>query len=321
MFSQLLDRALLEQLDALCVTSDEGAIGDDLEACTARAAAALLPLIVEHTMCEDAWYVTFTEAVVYYLMTRGYDAARVTPAVEAIVEDRFSSWIAPDDDTAHATCLELARAVVRGLDDASPDALAAWRAVRGHAFAHVRDEPVYAVAHDGHRAYIERFDRARDPDRAERLLAALELCRDSARGGLALTVDQLAEWQAVVLGASQPIELRTTDAFAKGGRERYGAAPDLRGTLEVALAEAGDLAQPVAVRAARVYLDLCFVHPFPDGNARAARLALDHVLTTAGLAIHAARPLFALSRAAGDGDGARAFARAIAMLCGPAAER
>jgi Fic/DOC family len=30
---------------------------------------------------------------------------------------------------------------------------------------------------------------------------------------------------------------------------------------------------------ARVPFDVCFYHPFPDGNARAARLALDHVLT------------------------------------------
>jgi Fic family protein len=52
--------------------------------------------------------------------------------------------------------------------------------------------------------------------------------------------------------------------------------------------------------AARVYLDVCFFHPFDDGNARAARLALDCVLTRAGLAIHVAEPIFAIPRWADD---------------------
>jgi hypothetical protein len=45
---------------------------------------------------------------------------------------------------------------------------------------------------------------------------------------------------------------------------------------------------------------VCFFHPFDDGNARAARLALDHVITRAGLALHAVEPLFVVARAAGD---------------------
>ena len=65
--------------------------------------------------------------------------------------------------------------------------------------------------------------------------------------------------------------------------------------VERCLAEAGDRAVPPQLRAARVYLDLCFFHPFDDGNARAARLALDHVLTGAGLALHVAEPLFIFS--------------------------
>src|SRR5262249_49378662 len=47
-----------------------------------------------------------------------------------------------------------------------------------------------------------------------------------------------------------------------------------------------DTAHPV-VRAARVYLDVIFVHPFPDGNARLARLAAYFVLRRAGLPVPA----------------------------------
>ena len=72
----------------------------------------------------------------------------------------------------------------------------------------------------------------------------------------------------------------------------------------------------VAVRAARVYLDVCYFHPFVDGNARAARLALDHVITRAGLALHAVEPLFVVARAADDGRGAWGLAYSIEYLLG-----
>ena len=68
--------------------------------------------------------------------------------------------------------------------------------------------------------------------------------------------------------------------------------------------------------AARVYLDVCYFHPFVDGNARAARLALDHVITRAGLAQHAVEPLFVVARAADDGRGAWGLAYSIEYLLG-----
>ena len=73
------------------------------------------------------------------------------------------------------------------------------------------------------------------------------------------------------------------------------------------------------VRAARAYLDVCFVHPFDDGNARAARVALDYVLTRAGLALHAADPVFLLPRPADDPTDAWGFAYLIDHLVGPRA--
>lgn len=71
------------------------------------------------------------------------------------------------------------------------------------------------------------------------------------------------------------------------------------------------------MRAARVYLDVCFFHPFDDGNARAARLALDHVLTTAGWALSLAEPVFVIARGAGDRRGARLLAGVLAQFAGP----
>jgi hypothetical protein len=120
----------------------------------------------------------------------------------------------------------------------------------------------------------------------------------------------------VVLGAFGPVAFRTTDAFAKQGRECYRYRPGLCDAFERALAEAGDRLLAAAVRAARVFLDVCFFHPFADGNARAARLALDHVLTSAGLALHVAEPVFTLSRGAGDPAGLWSLALVIERSLG-----
>ena len=118
---------------------------------------------------------------------------------------------------------------------------------------------------------------------ADRLASALVLCRDSAARGLPLSFDQLAEWQAVVLGEHAPVAFRSAVAYAKNGREMYRIDSDVADEFDRALADASDTSSTVATRAARAYLDLCFFHPFPDGNARAARLALDHVLSSNGL--------------------------------------
>jgi hypothetical protein len=71
------------------------------------------------------------------------------------------------------------------------------------------------------------------------------------------------------------------------------------------------------VRAARVYLDICFFHPFPDGNARAARLALDHVLTREGLALRVADPAFVFPLRVTNAYLGWQFTYVLAMLVGP----
>ncbi|MFI9810213.1 Fic family protein [Streptomyces sp. NPDC052301] len=42
---------------------------------------------------------------------------------------------------------------------------------------------------------------------------------------------------------------------------------------------------PLTARAARACLDVCFFHPFDDGNARSAFLVLVFVLARAGVAL------------------------------------
>ncbi|MFD0327165.1 Fic family protein [Streptacidiphilus monticola] len=141
---------------------------------------------------------------------------------------------------------------------------------------------------DGAAEDIRAFDAAVDRARAEGLLAALEQVRaDAARGAL-LDFELLRGWQQHVLGTPRLPVFRSLPAFAKGGRERYGFGPDTRARLDACLAQSEPGAErPLALtaRAARAYLDVCFFHPFDDGNARSAFLALVFVLAREGAAL------------------------------------
>ncbi|MDN3020548.1 Fic family protein [Streptomyces sp. S.PB5] len=107
---------------------------------------------------------------------------------------------------------------------------------------------------------------------------------------------------------------RRHPAYAKGGRERYGIGADLPARLDVCLAEAADPALPLTARAARAYLDVCFFHPFDDGNARAAFLALAFVLAREGVALDQVGPVRRIARYADDPKGALALAELLAVL-------
>lgn len=303
-------------LDVAAVFADldrrELPLADRLE----RAAARLLPLIIERTHAEDAWYGCFALAMRWYLEHIDHDDPHRSLMIDNLVSGYFASWVAPSPAIAADACIDLALT----LADATPrsyDALAAWWELRDLSFRHppARHKRL-PVQHDGHRLYIDSRDRVRDPHRADRMLAALERCRRAARRGDSLTVDALVAWQALVLDIPTAA-LRTTDAFAKRGRERYPMVPDLHARLAAALAQSHS-DESLGIRAARVYLDVCFLHPFADGNARAARLALDHVLTREALALHRAEPIFAVSRAADDGNGAWSLAHLVEHLVGTA---
>jgi hypothetical protein len=296
-------RALLEELAGLFA-----ALGD---APIEHAAARLLPLVLEKTGANDAWYSTLAAFLAWWAQSRGWDATR---AIYEVCSGRFSSWVAPDPSVAEQAFRELA---ARGSSEPLRDALTEWRRTRR---APLDDGwfrgPQQTVRADGHLAWIEGAERRRDPTRATHMREALAHCRASARAGEPLDFAALASWQELVLDRAG-VNFRSLEAYAKAGRERYSVTAETQELFERALAEANDRAVCATTRAARVYLDVCFFHPFDDGNGRAARLALDHVLTTAGLALHAAEPLFVISRLADDVHGLRAFARAVHTLSGP----
>ncbi|MGW1547826.1 Fic family protein [Streptomyces sp. NPDC002346] len=62
-------------------------------------------------------------------------------------------------------------------------------------------------------------------------------------------------------------------------------AANLPARLGTCLAQATDPALPLNARAARAYLDVCFFHPFEDGNARSAFLTLTYLLAREGIAL------------------------------------
>ena len=167
---------------------------------------------------------------------------------------------------------------------------------------------------DGVAHFINTAHRARDPQRADRLLTALDRSRADAAAGCELSFSLMTTWQHDVLGASH-LTFRKTAAYAKQGRERYGLDQDTPARFDVCLRQATHQPDiPLAARAARAYLDVCFFHPFPDGNSRAALLVLDFILTREHMTLDYAAPVFVVARRADDTDGAIAFARLIHHL-------
>jgi hypothetical protein len=183
--------------------------------------------------------------------------------------------------------------------------------------------PARRPARDGAVHDMSTHDHARSPHRAHSLLTALALARADAASGTPLTFATLSTWQRHVLDVPEA-PFRRHPAYAKGGRERYGTGADLPGLLEACLAEAAaeavagaeDSPLPLTARAARAYLDVCFFHPFDDGNARSAFLTLTYVLARAGVALEQVGPVRRIQRHADDPEGALALADLLAVLIG-----
>ncbi|MET8832813.1 Fic family protein [Micromonospora sp. NPDC004540] len=193
------------------------------------------------------------------------------------------------------------------------DDLATWCRIREQvdwaAAARPVDGPVTGLR-DGIVDFVRGPVAARDPARAVRLLTAVGQARATA---LPLSYELLAGWQATVLGVPE-VGFRRGPAYAKGGRERYGLAADTAERFRRCLAQAADAEPPLAARAARAYLDVAFFHPFPDGNGRAAMLALDAVLRRHGVVLDQVAPILLVARRADDPDGARGLAGLIDVL-------
>lgn len=302
---------LATEFDTLSVRTK----GMDAPAKASCGASHLLPLVLEWTNADDAWYVTFELVLAWYLERELGNARLALEIAGEMINGRFASWIGPDEEEFPAIGAETAEVTARKLAAAIPDSTAAWATHRDSINWDQRRlyEPG-VVPIDGHDSFILDVDTARDAARARRLVDALARCRAWAREGGPLSLERLTELQEIVLG--ERARVRTRDAFAHGGAERYGLSDGLEERFARYLGEANDERIPPHARAARVYLDICFVHPFADGNARAARLALDYVLTRAGLALHAAAPVFVVARRALDTYGPYRFMHVIDYLAG-----
>ncbi|MFI1992901.1 Fic family protein [Actinoplanes sp. NPDC020271] len=309
----------------------EAAVGDLVATAAAR------------TGSQEAWYGHSSRVLEWFLSAGGVPDHLAENLVGEAIGGRFRSWAAPTgaEVAEVAEALAVSATGVDARPDTWPDtwpqnwpsrrsselsavahapppashrpvdALGRWRRVRRTArwsdvAEHVRGPA--RTRRDG----IAEFFAARQ-EGAGGLLAALRLVRADTNGDGPLTFARLRAWQRAVLGTGD-VQFRTTSAWAKGGRERYGYRPELPEAFDACLAEATDPRVPLPSRAARVYLDVAFFHPFPDGNARSAALALYFVLAREHVVLDQAASLLMTVRPAGDTRAAEAMARHVAAL-------
>ncbi|MEV5534580.1 Fic family protein [Streptomyces prunicolor] len=277
------------------------------------AARNLILQVHDRTGSGSGWYGHCYQVLTWFLSRWHVDPDVARELVLEAIDGRFKSWTGPDrvlvDDIAERLALSLRPddAVRPPAPGPLPDHLRSWLAMRetvpwAEAPDGGGDEPV-VPARDGAAEYIRAFDRTVSTARGEGLLAALELVRADAARGARLDFELLRGWQQHILTTPRPPSFRTLPAFAKKGRERYGIGPQTRERLDACLAEStrdADRPLPLTARAARACLDVCFFHPFDDGNARSAFLALVFVLAREGVALDAVTLLRRISHAADD---------------------
>ncbi len=266
------------------------------------AARELLPFVLERTSAEDAWYSTFSTILTWFLESEGHEHQDVAPQVTQVISGRFESWTEPEQATVDSAVSAIAKEIERVTesDPEQVDALTRWRKFREEALMPRSESAMrFTVQRDAHREFISRVDGERSNARAQRMYAALQACREAAKSDEPIDLTMLSRWQALVLGVDHA-PTRSGPAFAKGGRERYGWKRSTMTRFEDCLREATNPDDHPTIRAARAYLDVCFFHPFEDGNARSARLVLDFILMRAGLALHTCEPLFVVSRSVVD---------------------
>ncbi|MFB4317246.1 Fic family protein [Actinomadura sp. 21ATH] len=261
-----------------------------------KAARNLIWQVVDRTGHGSGWYGHCQQVLAWFLQRWHVPVDVAETLVAEAIGGRFESWTSPDtvlvDDVAERLAASLRWDAAQPPTEPAPDHLQRWLAVREsvpwHDAADSSGHGPVVPCRDGAAEDIRSFDGAIDPARVEGLLAALASARADAARGSALSFERLQAWQQHVLGTPEPPAFRHSPAFAKRGRERYGIAPDTRARLDRCLAQSAydsERPLPLPARAARTYLDVCFFHPFDDGNARAAFLALIFVLAREGITL------------------------------------
>lgn len=287
-----------------------------------RAARNLILQVTDRTGCGSGWHGHCHQVLTWFLSRWGVAPGLAQELVDQAIGGRFASWTGPGqglvDDVAEQLALSLRPDDGARSAGPAPDHLQRWLVVREavpwqDAPDGGGDEPVTSSC-DGAAQDIRAFDGALDPARAQGLLAAVEVLRADAGRGALLDFELLQRWQQHVLGTPHPPPFRDLPAFAKGGRERYGISPDTRARFDACLAESAKDAGrplPLTARAARAYLDVCFFHPFGDGNARSAFLTVVFVLAREGVALDGVSLLRRVTFQADDPQDALALARYI----------
>ncbi|MFJ2023958.1 cell filamentation protein Fic [Streptomyces sp. NPDC087897] len=290
-----------------------------------RAARHLILQVVDRTGCGSGWHRHCRQVLTWFLDHGGIAPDVAEGLVDEAIGGRFRSWTGPGtvvvDSVAERLALSLRPADARAPADAAipPDHLRRWLTLRASVAWHEALDsdthgPVVPLR-DGAAEDIRAFDGAIAPARAEGLLRALELLRTDAARGARLDFALLGSWQQHVLGTPGPPRFRDAPAFAKRGRERYGLGPDILSRFDACLAGSASDADPplgLTARAARAYLDVCFFHPFDDGNARSAFLTLVFVLAREGVALDSVSLLRRIGHGADDPEAPLNLAGCIA---------
>jgi hypothetical protein len=277
------------------------------------AVAQLVVTVADRTQGESGWYHHCAQVLTWLLTAAEIDENNRPRLISDAIGGRFYSWSEPGPADVSLVAERFAQLMVPEPVAVAPsgDDLSAWLSVR---------ERIDWRTVAGHVSGPARGDRDAIAEHAERretdagpLSVALDQVRRAAAAGGPLTFALLAEWQRTVLDVDEAA-FRTGTARAKGGRESYPWWPGLPARFGDCLAEATGTDVPLPARAARVYLDVGFFHPFDDGNARAAMLALYYVLAREDVVLDHAAPVLRISRVAHDAVGAAELAGLIEVL-------
>ncbi|MER7175013.1 Fic family protein [Streptomyces mesophilus] len=290
-------RAWLEEL-AACFEAhplDQLTVADD-PLLWEMGARRLILKVTDRTGCGSGWYGHCQQVLTWFLSRWDVPPDVAEDLVHQAVGGRFDSWFEPDPavvaDVADrlASSLPAARSTEPSQrEPRGPDRIPQWLALRDAAPWHECPQVGAAQrtppSRDGAAEDIRTFDARISPSRAEGLLAALQLVRTDAASGRPLSFELLRTWQQHVLGTPEPPGFRTASAYAKRGRERYGLVPGTQIRFDSCLSDAFEPGLPLTARAARAHLDVCYFHPFADGNGRAAFLVLVYVLARADITL------------------------------------
>ena len=278
---------------------------DDIAVKTEKAAVFFVHKVIELNQASDAWYGTFEKILKWYLEAIGVEIELINDQISVVVDGHFHSWMEPEKETLKKGAVAIGAVVKNRSSELVREAIdtsSLWIRYRDlGSFAQTPFVPIVNVQQDRHLEFVQEFDFAKSTQRGEAMLAALAKCRSDAATGKPLDWDLLKSWQALVLELPvEQIKFRSGDAFAKEGRERYPLLPKTPKQFKSLLLQANEQDTCPVEIAARVYLDICFFHPFEDGNARAARLALEYVLTLHRFALILTDPIFRFARSPND---------------------